>query len=1032
MMANAVELLKISLYGLAIIVAIGLFNLIMIRKETIPVMVLFQLTAGAVACYFFGKLTLIYSVLILAFLGWVKFRYHQAETPDLDYSGRILSLSLLWNSLEIPKQKMIIGRILPVNHNEIKYNNKLVQLDNIILSGGSLITGASGSGKNLHKDTLIPTTEGMKTIGEIKVGDIVFDDEGKQTKVIDKYSPNETSFYEITFSDGTTVRAGGGHLWKVERLDKRVSRGNIQVDFSNVDLDCLKNCTIDAPITKKAFIEKYLNTDNNYRKWDMFLTNNFKGLSFRMSNDFRYIDTEVVLKYAQGRSHNEKRIERIRQFQKDTKQTLMSNNEAKRVLTEGHWDVIVRKAGITKIDRLNLYYNEKDLCTALYNCFYALKTWVKGTRPIEVIDTNEIAMTGIKGKYDQTNFAVSKARACEYNKIKLPIEPYWLGAWLGDGVSDRQVICGVDQEIADRANLDYPIESISRETRQNSKLIYWNFGKSVRHLLQKNNLQSNKHIPEIYLQASISDKLELIAGLMDTDGYVNKNGTCILQMTNKQIIESIRAICCSLGFDCRAIGTKQGTYTKNGEKVICKEVYTLAFYPNCVIPLQVSRKRQSLIAGIESRKQATQQIKHKRLYITDIKPVQGVSKDYFCLAVDSETHMFLCTSSYIPTHNTTTIKTIIKQRIDEKKPVVFFDYKGEEDILDDIKAYTKGAGLPYYEFSARECNFTYDPFKNLNETGKVEALMNTRRWSMDGADEHYKTSMQLVIQNLVREYDTYRVEKDDNRNYIVGMYDFATNYYRPQSNEREGYNNLIKSLEILLSSKATELFGDDPTFTFEDDDAFVICFSFTSANKALANNISSFVYTDIMDRGTRSHYPDKLLLCIDEFGTLESSIIIKDLLEKGRSGGIQTIFSILDVNQIAMNAGEHFVQAILGTINNYIIHAGATQSTAELLAGVQKYDKGYDIMNLRKPYKGKKPTALFISKYPILTKRNNQEVYRVIPYTRVLKRIGHSTGQIVDDEPVEETKPVVDIYEQDERLNQVDLTQPIDNIEDYL
>ena len=133
-----------------------------------------------------------------------------------------------------------------------------------------------------------------------------------------------------------------------------------------------------------------------------------------------------------------------------------------------------------------------------------------------------------------------------------------------------------------------------------------------------------------------------------------------------------------------------------------------------------------------------------------------------------------------------------------------------------------------------------------------------------------------------------------------------------------------------------------------------------------------------------------------------------------------------------MNAGEHFVQAILGTINNYIIHAGATQSTAELLAGVQKYDKGYDIMNLRKPYKGKKPTALFISKYPILTKRNNQEVYRVIPYTRVLKRIGHSTGQIVDDEPVEETKPVVDIYEQEERLNQVDLTQPIDNIEDYL
>ena len=378
---------------------------------------------------------------------------------------------------------------------------------------------------------------------------------------------------------------------------------------------------------------------------------------------------------------------------------------------------------------------------------------------------------------------------------------------------------------------------------------------------------------------------------------------------------------------------------------------------------------------------------------------------------------------------TSTMKTLLKQRIDEKKPVVFFDYKGEEEILDDIKEYAKGAGLPYYEFSARMCNFTYDPFKNLNETGKVEALMNTRRWSLDGADEHYKTSMQLAIQNLVREYDGYRLEHNDERNYIVGLNDFAHNNYRPQTNERDGYMNLIKSLEILLSSKAIEMFGDDPDFSFETDEPFVVCFSFTSANKQLANNISSFVYTDIMDRGTRSHYPEKLLLCIDEFGTLESSTVIKDLLEKGRSGGVQTVFSILDVNQIAMNSGEHFVQAILGTINNYVIHAGATQSTAELLAGVQKYDKGYDIMNLRKPYKGKKPTALFISKYPILTKKNNQEVYRIIPYAKVLKKIGKNYGENERPEPMEYESPVVDL--ENPTLEDFDFSKPIENIEQY-
>ena len=47
-----------------------------------------------------------------------------------------------------------------------------------------------------------------------------------------------------------------------------------------------------------------------------------------------------------------------------------------------------------------------------------------------------------------------------------------------------------------------------------------------------------------------------------------------------------------------------------------------------------------------------------------------------------------------------------------------------------------------------------------------------------------------------------------------------------------------------------------------------------------------------------------------------------------------------------MTSGEFFVNAVLGTINNYIIHAGATQSTADLLAGVQKFDKGYAVLYL--------------------------------------------------------------------------------------
>ena len=304
-----------SFIGLAILIVITLENLILCKKKTIPVLLCDQLFVSIIVIKFFGWITIVYSVLLLAFLLFIKYQNHIDESADLDYSGRIFSISAIFNKLKRPK-KLVMGRILPVNHKEIKHNMKLIELDDIILSGATLITGSTGCGKNLHRDTIIKSVDGMKSIKEIIIGDIIFDDHGNHTVVIDKYSPNETDFYELTFSDGTKVKCGGGHLWKVELLYERIKRGNIQVDFSNIDLDNLKNCDIDSPITKKEFIEKYLN-DGDYKKWDIFLNNNFKNLFYRLSNDYRYIDTNKILLWSQGRKYSENRIERIKKFQND-------------------------------------------------------------------------------------------------------------------------------------------------------------------------------------------------------------------------------------------------------------------------------------------------------------------------------------------------------------------------------------------------------------------------------------------------------------------------------------------------------------------------------------------------------------------------------------------------------------------------------------------------------------------------------------------------------------------------------------------
>lgn len=331
---------------------------------------------------------------------------------------------------------------------------------------------------------------------------------------------------------------------------------------------------------------------------------------------------------------------------------------------------------------------------------------------------------------------------------------------------------------------------------------------------------------------------------------------------------------------------------------------------------------------------------------------------------------------------THTMLSIIKQALDAGKPTAVFDYKGEKDIIAELKEFCRSRNIEFYEFSAEQCNFYYDPLINLNETGKVEALMNTRRWDSGGADEHYRTSTQLLIQHLIHAYEEYRKENNENCNYILGLQKF-TSSFKPDINMRDGYQTLLKQLDIIVSSAAKDMFDESKKyFSFNEEKQYCVMFSFVSANKALANSLSSFVFQDIMDRSMRKRYNPKLLLAVDEFGTLESSILIKDLLEKGRSGGCQTIFSILDINQIAMTSGMHFVQAILGTINSFIIHAGATEETAKLLAGVQTdKDKVDYIMELKKPYKGKAPTAMFISKYPVLKKHGTNEMYRIIPYS---------------------------------------------------
>ena len=77
------------------------------------------------------------------------------------------------------------------------------------------------NGKSVALDTKIPTPDGFITMGDIRVGDTVFDEKGRQCHVVRKSIPDDTEqAYRLTFRDGSEILASDSHLWDCEPVSQ--------------------------------------------------------------------------------------------------------------------------------------------------------------------------------------------------------------------------------------------------------------------------------------------------------------------------------------------------------------------------------------------------------------------------------------------------------------------------------------------------------------------------------------------------------------------------------------------------------------------------------------------------------------------------------------------------------------------------------------------------------------------------------------------------------------------------------------------
>lgn len=326
------------------------------------------------------------------------------------------------------------------------------------------------------------------------------------------------------------------------------------------------------------------------------------------------------------------------------------------------------------------------------------------------------------------------------------------------------------------------------------------------------------------------------------------------------------------------------------------------------------------------------------------------------------------------------LKSLIFQDIKAGKPIALFDFKGEEGLIEDIKKYASSYNVKVYEMSPYNINFNYDPLKNLPISTRVEALLNTRKWSLEGNDAHYRTSTQLVIQQLVNEFEK-QFDYESGENYIEKFSKYVRSV-AVKNEFKDAHSTLTKMLDLVLSSSISSAFKEkhENSFQFNLQEQYIVIFSFTT--KELASSVSSFTFRDLLEQGIKGSFKTNgISVYVDESGTLENQIIYKDILEKGRSSKIQTYLAMQDLNQIIIGTNKYYMKSLLGTVNNFFIFNGSTKDMAEEISELQTNKEVESvIMNLQKPSKNKKPTGMFISKYSSMTRGSTFDTYKFRPY----------------------------------------------------
>lgn len=249
---------------------------------------------------------------------------------------------------------------------------------------------------------------------------------------------------------------------------------------------------------------------------------------------------------------------------------------------------------------------------------------------------------------DGRRFRVPAGRPWNLAAVDLPLDPYVLGLWLGDGDSRNATITVGDEDVVETERIiqeaGFTTKRVRNSRPKTAPLLYVSVPGSTSNRfskvkgllvrLRELGVLGAKHVPAQYLRASFDQRLALLQGLMDSDGSVSPSGSCCFVQNRAVIADAVVELLRSFGQSVTKTWRPDPRSRVGGS-------WFVGFTPKGIVPFRLPRK----VARVRGHQRGAGWVTIRCIEPVDSVPVK-------CIAVDSEDHLFLAGEGCQVTHNT--------------------------------------------------------------------------------------------------------------------------------------------------------------------------------------------------------------------------------------------------------------------------------------------------------------------------------------------------------------------------------------------